>query len=123
MRVVGIQNSATTTPTNHAPNMPLRTGHGRGGLIGCRDSLVYSVAGLPCGDVTAVTIGANRADAGRVDGRVRVLGLVALAALSARPVCRPEGPGDNEWRLGVRHERLGGSWQHCEPWIRHALGS
>ena len=57
--------------------------------------------------------------------RILVLGLwfVALAAVLLRPVCRPEVPGAKEWARGVRHERRGKAWYHCEPWIRRALGS
>jgi len=56
--------------------------------------------------------------------RLLVLGLwlVALAAISLRPVCRPEVPGANERARGVRHEKRGKSWYHCEPWIQRALG-
>ena len=48
--------------------------------------------------------------------------LVGLAAVSVRPVCLPDMPGANERALGVRHERRGTTWYHCEPWISRVLG-
>ena len=36
-------------------------------------------------------------------------------------VCAQEVPGANEWMLGVRHEKIGKVWYHCEPWIRRVL--
>jgi len=46
---------------------------------------------------------------------------VAVTAFAARPVCLPEVAGANERAVGVRHERRGSAWYHCEPWIRRAL--
>lgn len=43
---------------------------------------------------------------------------VAVLAVAVRPVCLPEVSGRNERAAGVRHERRGASWYHCEPWIR-----
>ena len=47
--------------------------------------------------------------------------LVAIVAISVRSVCLPEVPGANERGLGVRHQRRGTTWDHCEPWIRRVL--
>ena len=47
--------------------------------------------------------------------------LVAVASISVRSVCLSEVPGANERGLGVRHERRGATWYHCEPWIRRVL--
>lgn len=55
--------------------------------------------------------------------RLLVAGLLltGLFSLSTVRVCVQEVPGANEWMLGVRHERRGRVWYHCEPWIRHVL--
>jgi len=55
--------------------------------------------------------------------RLLVVGLllVALVSLSTVRVCTLEVPGANERMLGVRHEKVGKVWYHCEPWIRRAL--
>jgi len=52
--------------------------------------------------------------------RLLVAGLLltALVSLSTVRVCRQEVAGANEWMLGVRHEKVGTVWYHCEPWIR-----
>jgi len=52
-----------------------------------------------------------------------VVGLVltALAALVVRPICRPDVAGARENGPGVRHERRGALWYHCEPWIRRVF--
>mgnify|MGYP003578678023 CR=1 FL=1 len=51
---------------------------------------------------------------------VAALVVVALLALTVRPVCVPDGEGRvDEAGFGVRHERRGTTWYHCEPWIRH----
>ena len=47
--------------------------------------------------------------------------LVAILSISVRSVCLPEVPGANERGLGVRHERRGAAWYHCQPWIRRVL--
>ncbi len=47
--------------------------------------------------------------------------LVAILSISVRSVCLSEVPGANERGLGVRHERRGATWYHCEPWIRRVL--
>jgi hypothetical protein len=47
--------------------------------------------------------------------------LVALVAILMRPDCRIDAPGVNESRLGVRHEKRGDTWVHCEPWIRRRV--
>lgn len=47
--------------------------------------------------------------------------LVAIVAVSVRSVCLPEVPGMNERALGVRHQRRGAGWDHCEPWTRRVL--
>ena len=47
--------------------------------------------------------------------------VVALTSLSVRPVCRPDGTGVDESGFGVRHEKRGAIWYHCEPWIRRKL--
>jgi len=47
--------------------------------------------------------------------------VMAIAAVSLRPVCRPDVAGANEAGFGVRHEQRGARWYHCEPWIRRAL--
>jgi hypothetical protein len=47
--------------------------------------------------------------------------LTAIAALLLRPTCRPDVAGARESGFGVRHERRGTQWYHCEPWIRRAL--
>ena len=47
--------------------------------------------------------------------------LTGLTSLSFRSVCAPDAPGANESAFGVRHERRGTQWYHCEPWIRRAL--
>jgi len=47
--------------------------------------------------------------------------LTGLVSLSSVRVCSQEVPGANESGLGVRHERRGKVWYHCEPWIRRAL--
>jgi hypothetical protein len=46
---------------------------------------------------------------------------VAVMAIAAHRVCLPEVAGANERAAGVRHERRGAVWYHCEPWIRRAL--
>ena len=55
--------------------------------------------------------------------RLVVAALVGLALLSfaVRPVCAPDGAPTNESAFGVRHERRGTTWYHCEPWVRRAL--
>ena len=47
--------------------------------------------------------------------------MTGLTSLSFRPVCEPDAPGANETGAGVRHERRGTAWYHCEPWIRRVL--
>ena len=47
--------------------------------------------------------------------------VTGLTSLSFRPVCERDVPGANETSFGVRHERRGTSWYHCEPWIRRVL--
>ena len=47
--------------------------------------------------------------------------LTALVAISLRPVCLIDVPGADESAFGVRHERRGTTWYHCEPWIRRVL--
>jgi hypothetical protein len=53
---------------------------------------------------------------------VAALLTVAVTAVAAHPVCLPEVAGANERAVGVRHEKRGKVWYHCEPWIRRALG-
>ena len=55
--------------------------------------------------------------------RLLVAGLLltGLVSLSSVRVCAQDVPGANEWMLGVRHEKIGKLWYHCEPWIRRAL--
>lgn len=47
--------------------------------------------------------------------------VTGLTSLSFRSVCEPDAPGANETGAGVRHERRGTAWYHCEPWIRRVL--
>ena len=47
--------------------------------------------------------------------------LTAGACLTVRPVCLPDVAGVVESGFGVRHEKHGAAWYHCEPWIRRAL--
>ena len=47
--------------------------------------------------------------------------VTALVSLSTVRVCTQEVSGANERMLGVRHEKVGNVWYHCEPWIRRAL--
>ena len=47
--------------------------------------------------------------------------LMAVASLSLKSVCRPDTPGAVETGFGVRHEKRGVRWFHCEPWIRRVL--
>ena len=47
--------------------------------------------------------------------------LAAVVSISLRSVCLPEVPGADERGLGVRHQRRGAAWDHCEPWIRRVL--
>ena len=47
--------------------------------------------------------------------------MVALAAVLTRPDCRPDVPGADEAGFGVRHEKRGDTWVHCEPWIRRRV--
>ena len=47
--------------------------------------------------------------------------VTGLTSLSFRQVCQPDTPGVNETGIGVRHERRGTAWFHCEPWIRRVL--
>jgi hypothetical protein len=47
--------------------------------------------------------------------------LAAVLAGAVHPVCLPEARGRNERAAGVRHERRGAVWYHCEPWIRRAF--
>lgn len=56
--------------------------------------------------------------------RLLVAGLLltALVSLSTVRVCTQEAPGENEWMLGVRHEKVGKVWYHCEPWFRRVIG-
>ena len=49
--------------------------------------------------------------------------LVGVLSISVRSVCLPEVPGANERGLGVRHERRGAAWYHCQPWIRRVLSN
>jgi len=49
------------------------------------------------------------------------LALTGLTSLSFRPVCERDVPGANETSFGIRHERRGTQWYHCEPWIRRVL--
>lgn len=55
--------------------------------------------------------------------RLLVAGLLltGLVSLSFVRVCAQEVPGANEWMRGVRHEKRGKVWYHCEPWIRRVL--
>jgi hypothetical protein len=52
--------------------------------------------------------------------RLVIAGLFLLAPAAAvlRPVCRPDAVGADEWGFGVRHQKRGAGWLHCEPWIR-----
>jgi hypothetical protein len=52
---------------------------------------------------------------------IAALVLTGLTSLSFKPVCEPDAPGVNETGSGVRHERRGTVWYHCEPWIRRVL--
>jgi hypothetical protein len=52
---------------------------------------------------------------------IAALLLTAIAAVSLRQVCHPDVAGANESGMGVRHERHGTIWYHCEPWIHRAL--
>ena len=47
--------------------------------------------------------------------------LAAILSISVRSVCLPEVAGANERGLGVRHERRGATWDHCDPWIRRVV--
>lgn len=49
------------------------------------------------------------------------LAVTGLTSLSFRPVCEPDTAGANETSFGIRHERRGTVWYHCEPWIRRVL--
>ena len=52
----------------------------------------------------------------------RALPVAALLAYGDPDVlCAQEVPGANEWMRGVRHEKRGKVWYHCEPWIRQVL--
>jgi hypothetical protein len=55
--------------------------------------------------------------------RLLVAGLLltGLLSLPFGRVCTPEAPGTIEWMRGVRHEKRGNVWYHCEPWIRRVL--
>jgi hypothetical protein len=47
--------------------------------------------------------------------------LIAAVAVASRPVCRPDAAGTDESAFGVRHEKRGATWVHCEPWLRRVL--
>jgi len=49
--------------------------------------------------------------------RLLVAGLLltGLVSLAFVRVCAPEAAGANEWMSGVRHEKRGNVWYHCEP--------
>ena len=47
--------------------------------------------------------------------------LVAIVSIAVRSVCLPEVAGMNERGLGVRHQRRGAGWDHCQPWISRVL--
>ena len=47
--------------------------------------------------------------------------VATLGAIVVRPVCLIDVPGTPEPTFGVRHVKRGGTWFHCEPWIRRAL--
>ena len=52
---------------------------------------------------------------------IAALFLLAPAVVALRPVCRPDAVGADEWAFGVRHQKHGAGWLHCEPWIRRVL--
>ena len=52
---------------------------------------------------------------------IAALFLLAPAVVVLRPVCRPDRVGADEWAFGVRHQKHGAGWLHCEPWIRRVL--
>ena len=47
--------------------------------------------------------------------------LTALLGVALRPVCLIDVAGADESAFGVRHQRRGTTWYHCEPWIRRVL--
>ena len=52
---------------------------------------------------------------------VAALLIAAVIAVASRPTCRPDEAGANESALGVRHQKRGAVWFHCEPWIRRVV--
>ena len=74
---------------------------------------------------TTQALPAYEAEHGGIRGGWRVviaaLFLVAPAVVVLRPVCRPDRVGADEWAFGVRHQKRGASWLHCEPWIRRVF--
>ena len=49
--------------------------------------------------------------------------LIGGASLALQPMCQLDAAGANESGFGVRHERRGTHWYHCEPWIRRRLAA
>ena len=48
--------------------------------------------------------------------------IVALASVTLlRPACRIDVAGTAESGFGIRHEKRGTQWYHCEPWIARRL--